>query len=252
MHLLLLAFSVGLVGAFPLEDDKACRPHTRPWQVHLHGGGVSCSGALINEWWIVTSFACAPTAFQTVASLGDHDVTVQEGTEQHITVADVIRHGPYRSPLHSLTMVRLASPARFTPYVKPVPLPSRCPQPGDACQVSGWGSTIANQYEPARQLKCITVPIVDDMTCMNTFPDYIYWSMGMVCAGQGDTDNCLHDGSGVMVCNGQLQGVQWFAHGCRNPAHPSVYTKLCLYNDWINGVMDRYAPLASTLPTTTK
>lgn len=47
-------------GASPLGDYKVCRPHSRPWQVLLHGGGVACSGALINEWWIVTSFACAP------------------------------------------------------------------------------------------------------------------------------------------------------------------------------------------------
>ncbi|XP_068180587.1 trypsinogen-like protein 3 [Antennarius striatus] len=252
MNLLLLALSLGLAGAFPLEDDKGCQPHSRPWQVHLHGGGVSCSGALINQWWIVTSFVCAPTSFQTVASLGEHDVTAQEGTEQHITVADVIRHSPYRSPLHSLTMVRLASPARFNQYVKPIPLPSSCPRPGEICSVSGWGSTIPNQYEPFQRLKCITVPIVDDMTCMNTFPEYIYWSLGMVCAGQSNTDNCLNDGGSVMVCNGQLQGVQWFRHGCSNPADPSVYTKLCLYNNWINNVMDRYTPFQTTVIPTTK
>ncbi|XP_067456226.1 trypsinogen-like protein 3 [Thunnus thynnus] len=248
MNLLLLVVALGLAGASPLEDYKTCQPHSRPWQVYLHGGGVSCSGALIDEWWLVTSFDCAPTSYSTIASLGEHDVTVEEGTEQHIHVAEVIRHSPYRSPLHSLTMVRLAKPARFTQYVHPIRLPSHCPQPGQTCYVSGWGSTIPNQYEPPQSLKCITVPVVDDQTCMNTFPEYLYWSPFMVCAGQVNTDNCMNNGGSVMVCDGQLQGVQWFRHGCRNPADPSVYTKLCMYNDWINNVRDSYIPI---LPTET-
>ncbi|XP_042345178.1 trypsinogen-like protein 3 [Plectropomus leopardus] len=249
MNLLLLLVGLGLAGASPLEDHKVCQPHSRPWQVHLKGGGVSCSGALINEWWIVTSFDCTPTSYTTIASLGEHDVTVYEGTEQHIYVADVIRHSPYRSPLHSLTLVRLETPARFNKYVQPIPLPSRCPQPGEICHVSGWGSTIPNQYEPSPRLRCITVPVVDDQTCMNTFPEFLFWSPGMVCAGQANTDNCMYDSGSVMVCKGQLQGVRWFSHGCRNPADPTVYTKLCKYIRWINNVMDRYVPTLTTETT---
>ncbi|KAM7421217.1 hypothetical protein PAMA_015392 [Pampus argenteus] len=154
MNLLVLVVALGLAGASPLEDYKTCQPHSRPWQVHLHGGGVSCSGALINEWWLVTSFECAPTSYSTIASLGEHDVTVEEGTEQHIYVAEVVRHGPYRSPLHSLTMVRLAEPARFTQFVQPIPLPSHCPQPGQTCYVSGWGSTIPNQCKWIKRCYC--------------------------------------------------------------------------------------------------
>lgn len=246
MDLLLLLAAFGLAGASPLGDVKQCQPHSRPWQVYLHGGGVSCSAALIDKWWLVTSFDCAPRPYSAIASLGEHDVTVEEGTEQHIIVADVIRHSLYRSPFHSLTMVRLAEPARFTKYVQPIPLPSRCPQPGETCGVSGWGSTIPNQYEPPQHLKCITVPVVDDQTCMNTLPEFVFWSQGMLCAGQANTDNCMNNGASVLVCDGQLQGVQWFRNGCRNPAHPSVYTKLCFYNDWINGVMDKYTPVKTT------
>ncbi|XP_071764593.1 trypsinogen-like protein 3 [Centroberyx gerrardi] len=250
MRILLLVIALGLTGAAPVEDDKVCQPHSRPWQVNLHGGGATCSGALINKWWIVTSgcgFQASP--YHTVASLGEHDLTVEEGTEQHIQVADVIRHSPYRSPLHSLTMVRLAEPARLTRFVQPLPLPTRCPQPGEKCHVSGWGSTIPNHSEPRQYLKCITAPVVDDQTCMNTFPEYLFWSEGMFCAGQANTDNCMADGGSVVECDGQLQGLLWFRHGCSDPADPTVYTKLCRYNSWIDSVMDRYASI--TLPPTT-
>lgn len=44
-------------GASPLDEEKVCQPHSRPWLVRLHSNGMhGYSGALINEWWIVTSF----------------------------------------------------------------------------------------------------------------------------------------------------------------------------------------------------
>ncbi|CAL8289970.1 unnamed protein product [Merluccius merluccius] len=186
--------------ASPVKVDKGCQPHARPWHVYLHGEGVSCSGALINKWWIVTSYACNPRPNSSIASLGEHDLTVDEGTEQYIQVAEVIQHSPYRSPLHSLTMVRLSQPAQLNQYIRPIPLPTRCPHPGESCRVSGWGSTNPNpSAQPRRGLQCIVVPVVDDNTCMNSLPDFLYWSYGMVCAGRADTDNCMYGGGGSLL-----------------------------------------------------
>ncbi|CAJ1062669.1 trypsinogen-like protein 3 [Xyrichtys novacula] len=246
MNLLLLAVALGLAGASPLPDSKVCQPHSRPWQVYIHSERSSCSGALINQWWIVTSFDCAPIPYSSFASLGEHDVTVEEGTEQHIQIVEVIRHSPYRSPFHSLALVRLAEPAHLDQHIKPIPLPTRCPQPGETCYVSGWGFTDPNQYEADQYLKCLTVPVVEDQTCRDALPEFVYWSVGMVCAGQNNTDNCLNDNGSVMVCDGQLQGVQWIKNGCRDPNNPSVYTKLCLYTNWIRQV------IGSSTPTTTR
>lgn len=58
------------------------------------------------------------------------------------------------------------------------------------------------------RLKCITVPVVDDQTCVETFPEYLYWG-NMVCAGQNDTDNCLVS-MALRRCN---KGV-FFLIGC--------------------------------------
>ncbi|XP_028326869.1 trypsinogen-like protein 3 [Gouania willdenowi] len=247
MKILLLGLvTLGLAGAAPLEDNKECEPHSRPWQVFLNG--KSCSGALIDEWWIVTSFDCRPSPYSIIASLGEHDITVEEGTEQHIRIAEVIVHSPYRSPLHSLVLIRLSEPARFNRYVQPISLPHRCARPGEACTVSGWGSTLPDIYGPTARLKAIKVSIVDRETCEKTLPPYIYWGV-MVCAGQANTDNCLQDSASVMECDGQLQGVRWFGVGCNNPAHPTVYSRMCEYNEWIYNVMDQYRP---TVPAKTK
>lgn len=163
-------------------------------------------------------------------------------------------------------------------------------------------------------MRSITVPVVDDQTCMNTLPEFVYWGPFMV------TDNCwvsmartsgsCHSYSyvhsldfccttysnlsfvclsfslavsenfyfiliqlfasvsckkpqqravfspqkkmgSVMVCDHQLQSVQWYDQSCSNPVDPTVNwvdTKLCMYTDWIKRVMDGYT---SPLPTET-
>ncbi|XP_076008824.1 trypsinogen-like protein 3 [Genypterus blacodes] len=250
MKLLILLLAFGFAGAGPITDNNVCERHSRPWQVYLHAEGASsCSGALINEWWLVTSFLCAHTYdSRTIASLGEHNTLEEEGTEQHIGVAAVVLRSPYRSPLHSLALVRLQKPARFTRYVQPIPLPTRCPQPGETCQTSGWGSTIPSQQVGNLQdLKCLTVPVVDDQTCRESLPEYVYWGQTMFCAGQKNS-YCMRDGGSVLECGGQVQGLLWYGHSC--PADLTVYTKLCRYTDWISGVMSDYTP-PTVLPTTT-
>lgn len=135
--------------------------------------------------------------------------------------------------------------------------------------------------EPPTKMKCISVPVVADQVCRDLFP--MFWGYGMVCAGQVDRNNCLvrtetndlissasaaallyvwiesvrlfvlqSDDGSVMVCDGQLQGVHWYNHGCTSPPDPSTYTKICKYNSWIRDVMRSYSPtLPPTLPPTT-
>lgn len=128
-------------------------------------------------------------------------------------------------------------------------------------------------------MKCISVPVVADQICRDLFP--MFWSDGMVCAGQVGQNNCLvrtemndpissasassllwiksvaffilqNDGGSVMVCDGQLQGIHWYNHGCMSPPDPSTYTKICRYTRWIEDIMRSNSPtLAPTPPSTT-
>lgn len=81
-----------------------------------------------------------PPSFMRVR-LGEHNLRKHDGPEQMRLVAQIIPHPGYeaRTHRHDIMLLRLLQPARLSPQVRPVPLPTRCPFPGEDCVVSGWG-----------------------------------------------------------------------------------------------------------------
>ncbi|XP_041962171.1 trypsinogen-like protein 3 [Alosa sapidissima] len=254
MRLLFLAAALGCVGVSVGTD---CSPFARPWLVSLSSGQT---GILLNEWWVLTKASYYGGSQKLVARLGVDDLTGQSATEQRVSVAMWINHEPYRrrrkrSPVNDLALVRLAEPARFTPQVQPIALPTRCPQTGEQCVVSGWGSSGGTG---SRKQQCLVQQVLSDSVCRQLNP--MYWTSNVFCTkphhnAQG---NCLRDSSSILVCGGMLQGVKGFvfiSEGCSS-GKPDTFSSICRYRSWINTVMSTMSPTVgphtTTPPTTPK
>ncbi|XP_041082360.1 trypsin-3-like [Polyodon spathula] len=247
MKLILLALLFGCAAAVPSEDDERivngyeCRPHSQPWQVYLtySGGNRWCGGSLISEWWVVSAAHCYKPASSLEVHLGEHDTTREEGTEQRFWVSKAIAHPQYdsRNLNNDIMLIKLAQPARFTAYVQPIALPSRCATAGTPCLVSGWGNLRTDGVSYPRALQCLDQPIISDQACRNAYP-HLYTD-NMVCSGfmEGGKSSCQGDSGGPLVCNGQLQGIVSWGYQCAQVGHPSVYVRVCKYNAWISQVM---------------
>ena len=63
--------------------------------------------------------------------------------------------------------------------------------------------------------------------------------MHSFCAGyhEGGKDSCNGDEGGPFVCNGQVQGIVNWRHGCAEKNRPGVYTRVCDYIDWIEKII---------------
>ncbi|KAM4801634.1 kallikrein-15 isoform 2-T2 [Urocitellus parryii] len=257
---LLLIFSILVTsageGAQAQDRDKAlegeeCVPHSQPWQVALfERGRFNCGASLISPRWVLSAAHCL-TRFMRVR-LGEHNLRKRDGPEQLRMVSRIIPHPQYeaRSHRHDVMLVRLARPARLTPQVRPVALPTRCPDPGEACRVSGWGlvsnkesgttGSPESQVSLPDTLHCANISIISDASCNKDYPGRL--TSAMVCAGVegGGTDSCEGDSGGPLICRGALQGiVSWGDVPCDTTTKPGVYTKVCRYLEWIRETMKR-------------
>ncbi|KAM8766697.1 trypsin-like [Acanthopagrus latus] len=224
------------------EDEKVvggyeCPGHSVPYQVSLNAGYHFCGGSLISSQWVLSAAHCHMSRIQV--RLGEHNIAVNEGTEQWIDASMMIMHPYYNSYNldNDIMLIKLSYPATLNSYVQTISLPSRCPVADENCMVSGWGNTITNGNNFPDRLQCLRQPIIDDRICMNAYPGML--TANMVCSGfmQGGASSCQGDSGGPLVCNGQLQGVVSWGYECAMPGHPSVYARVCRYNNWISSVM---------------
>ncbi|XP_043934988.1 trypsin-like isoform X2 [Protopterus annectens] len=243
MKLLLLAAILGATAAAPLEDriinGYECQRHSRPWQVFISfNGNRWCGGSLINQWWIVSAAHCYQ-ANTLLAWLGDHDVSVQDGTEQYINVAKVIAHPNYNADnLDSdIMLIKLAQPAVLNQYVQTILLPRQCVAAGTWCIASGWGNLITDGVVYPNALQCLNQPIISDDVCRSAYPPY--FTNNMMCSGfmEGGQSTCQGDSGGPLECNGELHGVVSWGYQCAMVGHPSVFVKVCRFIDWINNII---------------
>ncbi|KAM4704538.1 trypsin-like [Rhinophrynus dorsalis] len=241
MKFLLICMLLGAAAAFD-DDDKivggyTCPRLAVPYIASLNIGYHFCAGSLINNLWVVSAAHCYQSSVRVI--LGEYDLNKNEGTEQSISSAKIIRHPSYNSRTidNDIMLIKLASAATLNSYVKPVALPSGCAAAGTMCLISGWGNTLSSGTNYPNLLQCLDAPILTSTQCSNAYPGQI--TSNMICVGflEGGKDSCQGDSGGPAVCNGQLQGVVSWGYGCAQKNYPGVYTKVCIYNSWIQNTI---------------
>ncbi|XP_054444396.1 kallikrein-8 [Pteronotus mesoamericanus] len=232
-------------GHWRAQEDKVlggqeCEPHSQPWQTALFQGvRLLCGGVLIDANWVLTAAHCKKQKY--TVHLGDH--RLQNGPEQERAVAQSIPHPCYNSNSnnhkHDLMLIRLRDPASLGPKVKPINLTDHCPQAGQKCIVSGWGTISSPQENFPDALHCAQVEIFPHKRCEDAYPEDV--TEGMICAGDSKgADSCQGDSGGPLVCGGVLQGItSWGSDPCGQPQRPGIYTNICLYLDWIKKTIGR-------------
>ncbi len=233
-----------IVGGQPAE------PGEWPWQVLVRPGSYLCGGTLIATEWIVTAAHClfdekhtlfAPSAIKV--TLGEHDRTKTEGTEQLFAIAEVIVHDQYDpwTNNNDIALLRLAVPVNVTPTIYPLALltaddESTLAAVGTAAMVTGWG-TMEEGGNAATTLMEVAVPLVSNAQCNES---YGMITANMICAGYetGGKDSCQGDSGGPLVVpddqgGWRLAGVVSFGNGCARANFYGVYTRLSRFVAWI-------------------
>ncbi|KAI5930726.1 Kallikrein-7 [Manis javanica] len=245
--ILLLSLVLGSAGQ-EAQDDKSgekiingvpCPRGSQPWQVALlNGNQLHCGGVLLNQWWVLTAAHCMMSQYNV--HMGSDSLSDAMG--QNIRATKSFRHPGYSTKTHvnDIMLVKLSRPARLSPSVRKVNLPSRCDPPGTTCTVSGWGTTTSPAGDFPNTIQCAYVHLVPRAECEHDYPGQI--TQNMVCAGDEKygRDSCQGDSGGPLVCGDRLRGlVSWGSIPCGSKEKPGVYTDVCRYGHWIQKTIQR-------------
>jgi len=206
-----------------------------PYLVEIRLGTFhQCGGSIINDKWILTAAHCVttvPRLFTVIA--GEHDLLVNEGTEQTREVELIINHPLYQvgnEKMNDISLWKLATPLVFNEYVQPANLaePGFVPEPN--VDVAGWGSLEYLGAYPT-VLMTVNVPVAEVSYCSQV---YLHWGPGMVCAGTGGKDSCSGDSGGPLISGNTVYGVNSYGHECARPGYPGVYSDVAYFWTWIH------------------
>jgi len=243
--------------ALPTQHEKVlgdrivggveARAHQYPSIVDMRrvSGGItyhSCGGSIVNKDWIVTAAHCAtgtPTSYEIVA--GEHNITVEEGTEQRRQVERIITHEAYRPGVYEndIALMKVTPPFELNQYVQEAVLPQTgYVVSGDTVPV-GWGRLSSGGLSPD-VLMHVSVPFVDDTGCRQAYGQSAIYDT-MICAGHkdGGKDACQGDSGGPLnhlnTRDGKeyLVGLTSWGYGCAAKEYPGVYTEVSFYYGWI-------------------
>ncbi|XP_054705528.1 chymotrypsin-like elastase family member 3B [Grus americana] len=260
--LLLLVAGGSRAAALPesrVVNGEDAAPYSWPWQISLQyeRDGTfrhTCGGTLITADWVMTAAHCISSTLTYQVVLGEYDMAVGEGPEQHIPVApaDIFVHPKWQSSCvacgNDIALLKLQRPAVLNSQVQTGQLPAAdtvLPD-GYPCYLSGWGRLATGGALPDR-LQQALMPVVSYERC--TQPDW--WGVlairrTMICAGGAEKAGCNGDSGGPLNCQAadghwEVHGIASFvsALGCNADKKPTVFTRVSAFEDWIAEIISQ-------------
>uniref|UniRef100_A0A8D0HDU1 pancreatic elastase II n=1 Tax=Sphenodon punctatus TaxID=8508 RepID=A0A8D0HDU1_SPHPU len=207
----------------------------------------TCGGTLIATNWVMTAAHCISSSRTYRVYLGKYNLGVEEEGSVAISPAKIIVHENWNSNKLSngndIALIKLSRHVTLSDKIQPACLPAANSllQNNFPCYVTGWGRLRTNGPLP-NILQQGLLPVVDHNTCSSSS----WWGStvktNMVCAGgDGVISSCNGDSGGPLNCRGAdgrwaVQGVVSFGSslGCNYYRKPSVFTRVAVYNNWIN------------------
>ena len=222
-----------------------------PWMVSLQDSSASntlsghyCGATLINANWVLTAAHCVDGALpgDFVVQIGAYDLSTSSKAGTRVAISRILIHPAYDSATNDndLALLQLAS-SQSSSTIPVISSSSMSSVAAGADLVTmGWGTTRYNSANYPSILRQVTVPLVDQATCVSD-----YKAIGqsitdnMICAGEtaGGKDSCQGDSGGPLIYEDsgtwKQVGVVSFGNGCALAGYPGVYTRIANYTDWL-------------------
>ncbi|CAF4135531.1 unnamed protein product [Rotaria sp. Silwood2] len=232
-----------------------------------------CGGSILNEYYILTAAHCVDKINQS--SILSQNITIAAGihnlTENNQIIRRVDRifiHSDYTGPVHwfknDIAILHLTEPLdldtnpRITRTCRPPRMSTQqdareYPSNGSMLAVIGWGLLNRPFNVKPQVLQQLHIYAIHHIhpTCAQYISDIDV----QFCAGvyEGSKGPCNGDSGGPVLQwlddHWEQVGIaSYVVRGCAAVGHPSVYTRLTYFHDWIEWIMN---PSNYTTTTTT-
>ncbi|XP_070150766.1 transmembrane protease serine 9-like [Polyergus mexicanus] len=254
----ILVFQACLATPFGLKpkitDGEDATPGEFPYQVSIRWGippviplKHACGGSILNESYVLTAAHCVLKYGKLKVLAGKHHISKNEDTQQEVAVEKAFVYEDYPGGVapYDIAILKLKTPLIFNERVSAVFLPQQNEIRTGNAVLSGWGS-ISKNLRPVLPdaLQKVTVPLLDNLSCLNKFPNNIIGKKpelydSQICTDSvGEVSACSGDSGGPLVqfennTPIQIGIVSWGVLPCGVNHVPSVYTRVASYVDWI-------------------
>ncbi|KAH8319280.1 hypothetical protein KR067_002672 [Drosophila pandora] len=185
-----------------------------------------CGGSLIHDLIVLTAAHCFIGREQVNNWQAEGGITKLTDKGEVRKAKKYIRSGSFRvDDLNMDVAVMLLQKPMTGKKIKKVSLCSKDLKEGTKLTVSGWGLTESQQLKPVKELRTVTVPIINKKKCRQTYRPTSNITNSMLCASVlGKQDACTFDSGGPLVYGNEVCGIVSFGIGCASSRYPGVYT----------------------------
>lgn len=223
-----------------------------PWFAHtvVQNGEKLCGATLIHDDVLLTSARCG-NAFAKGVVLGSTALrTIRP--EDILQVSYSVPHPSFVEGVaetDDIMLVKLREPVADAPTILRLGTDPMLPDTGSAVTVLGFGKTqessTFNQTEPvSSDLQEKNLNIVDFALCEAKDSQYTHIDeTRQICAASEGKDCFLGDLGGPLIAVDNSTNQYWqygvvsFRIGCARSDHPSVYSRVSGYTEWINAFL---------------
>uniref|UniRef100_G1NWY6 chymotrypsin n=2 Tax=Myotis lucifugus TaxID=59463 RepID=G1NWY6_MYOLU len=174
---------------------------------------------------------------------GEFDQGSDEENIQVLKIAKVFKNPKFNmfTVNNDITLLKLATPARFSQTVSAVCLPDEADDfpAGTLCATTGWGLTKHNNANTPDKLQQAALPLLSNASCKKFWGNKI--TDLMVCAGASGVSSCMGDSGGPLVCQKDgawtLVGIVSWGSGTCSTSSPGVYARVTELMPWVRQIL---------------
>ncbi|XP_055544670.1 serine protease snake-like [Wyeomyia smithii] len=246
-----------------IVDGEAAKSREFP-HMALIGYGTApaihylCGGSLVSDRFVLTAGHCVNTIEYGPAStvrLGELalDSSNDEAFPEDFNIAELIPHPEYKqtSQYNDIALVKLERKVIFSPYIRPICLPTKSDLNNKRAIATGWGTIGYGEATSPVMLK-VVLEMFNYDECAKNFEANRRLQDGLkrdsqICAGSRNSskDTCQGDSGGPLqiyndqnvYCTYTIIGITSFGKYCGLAGSPAVYTRVYQYISWIENLI---------------